>query len=1038
MTERFSAAMLAALLDDRRPTEQQAAAIEAPAEPLLIVAGAGSGKTTTMAARVVWLIANGLARPDQILGLTFTRKAAGELARKIRRQLHRLAGHPRLDTTLSRLGGEPTVSTYHSYAAGIITEHGIRAGIEPGGSVLSPARAWQFAHQAVTTYDGDMSAVGQGVDTVVGKVLSLSDDLSEHLCEPATLRDYTQDLITELTDRIDRRTRDTEDILRALRTRLQLLPLVEEYRRRKSDAAVVDYADQLALAARVARDAPEAGRVERQRYPIVLLDEYQDTSHSQVDLLRALFGDGHPVTAVGDPCQSIYAWRGASAGTLSRFPADFPRADGEPAATVALTTSWRNRAEILTVANAVSEPLRRTGPTVTALQPGVDGTGEVTAALLPTVVDEAAWVADRIAAAWRDAPQPPTSAVLVRRRSQMARLESALRERGLPVEVVGTGGLLDAPEVREVHAVLTVLARPTSGPALLRLLTGARWRIGPRDLAALHRRALDLAPQRRGFEPKADGLDEVTLAEALDDPGDAELYSPAAVDRFRRLREELARLRSRTDQSIADLIADIAAVTGLDVEIAVHQGGSERLDAFIEIASQYSSSAAMPTLDGFLSYLDAADERERGLDLAGTTEHSGAVQIMTVHAAKGLEWDLVAVPGLCADSFPGKPTENWLKPSGTGRLPHPLRGDAAELPQFTISEVTTSAELGKAVRRFGADLKAHHETEERRLAYVALTRARRIALVTGFWWEDGGSVKPRGPSDFLTEMCDAGADVAVWSDRPTGSNPLAEDRPRAVWPIAAPLGSEQDSVAAAAVAVRQSDGQPPTTDRANRWWSEANMLLAERDEAATRTVPVPVPRRMSVSQLVAWHADDQAFAARLRRPVPEPPAPHSRRGTAFHTWLEERFGTQALFDLDDLPGAADDDLDDTADDRLFQELCDAFEAGDYAGRTPIAVEVPFVTVLRSVVVRGRMDAVFTEPNGHFEVVDWKTGRPPRGPAARAAAVQLAAYRQAWAALRGVPVDTVTAAFHYVRYNLTVRPADLPDLAGLAAPLPGTD
>ncbi|MGH8791468.1 MAG: PD-(D/E)XK nuclease family protein, partial [Stackebrandtia sp.] len=196
-------------------------------------------------------------------------------------------------------------------------------------------------------------------------------------------------------------------------------------------------------------------------------------------------------------------------------------------------------------------------------------------------------------------------------------------------------------------------------------------------------------------------------------------------------------------------------------------------------------------------------------------------------------------------------------------------------------------------------------------------------------------------------------------------------------------------------------------------------------------VEVPAPVQLSVSQLTAWHADSQEFARTLRRPVPGPAAPHTRRGTAFHAWVESRFNSTALFSLDELPGAADGDPDPDADLVALQE---AFEASQWARMIPIALEVPFTTVLEGVVVRGRMDAVFPAADGAFEVVDWKTGRPPRGEAARAAAVQLAAYRQAWAALRGVDPSKVYASFHYVRENRTVRPADLPDLAQLAQPL----
>ncbi|MFD0774230.1 PD-(D/E)XK nuclease family protein, partial [Streptomonospora algeriensis] len=158
---------------------------------------------------------------------------------------------------------------------------------------------------------------------------------------------------------------------------------------------------------------------------------------------------------------------------------------------------------------------------------------------------------------------------------------------------------------------------------------------------------------------------------------------------------------------------------------------------------------------------------------------------------------------------------------------------------------------------------------------------------------------------------------------------------------------------------------------------------------------------------------------------------HTRRGTAFHAWLEQRFGQQSLLDPGELPGAADDGAG--ADEDLA-ELQRRFEAGEWGDRVPLDVEVPFETIIGDRLVRGRMDAVFhDEESGTYDVVDWKTGRPPQtADERRAVAVQVAAYRIAWAELAGVPLDNVRAAFHYVRAGETVRPADLLDAAGLAA------
>ncbi|MFG1890025.1 ATP-dependent helicase [Micromonospora sp. NPDC049051] len=1129
---RYTPVELAKLLRLPAPTREQAAIIAAPVEPLLVVAGAGSGKTETMAARVVWLVANSYVRPEQVLGLTFTRKAAGELAHRVRTRLDQLVrrlGRRGRDPLDDPLAGEPTVSTYHSYAGRIVTEHGLRAGYEPSTRLLTEASRWQLVDLLVRNYDGDMSGVDRMPSTITDAVLALAGELDEHLVDPDALAAWTGRFFADVQARPGRVYADVRKALQLQQTRLKLLPLVRAYARRKEDFEAMDFADQLARAARVARDHPGVGEIERDRFRVVLLDEYQDTSHAQVVLLNALFGGGHPVTAVGDPCQSIYGWRGASAGTLDRFPTEFARAGGAPAEVLGLTTSWRNRPEILGVANALATPLRAAGARVPELHAAMSvkepvphrsargaAGGTVHCALLRTYADEADWIADSVLNAWRGAagtpgvlpehipvPLRPTTAVLVRLRSQIPAIESALRERGLPVEVVGLGGLLDTPEVRDVVCTLRVLADPTDGAALLRLLTGARWRIGPRDLVALHRRAKAIAAARRKLaddgtpEISPDLLDEATLVEALADLGPAQAYSAEGYARLRAYARELGLLRYRLDQSLPELIADIERTIGLDVEVAVRAGrdgagdaGLARghLDALGDVAARFSGETPGATLSGFLAYLAAAEDEERGLTPGEVEVVEGAVQILTAHAAKGLEWDVVAVAGLSRGVWPGpvRNSDHWL--GGLGVLPFPLRGDADGLPELGLDEAADQRGVARAVEDFTDAWRAHDEREERRLAYVAVTRPRRLLLCSGYWWGEG-TKRPRGPSVLLREVHDACLDAGAghlvdeWTPEPPGDavNPTTEVVLRAEWP-ADPLGVRRPALAEAAALVRRflTDGDPaarpvpdggtparplpggepgertlpggepavrplaggddtagagtdPAADDADvsRWRREADLLLAERAELTRQSgaIEVALPDQLSVTQLVALRRDPAALARALRRPVPTEPNPYARRGTAFHSWLEQRFGADRLLDLDELPGAADADA---APDEALAELQERFLASEWADRVPVEVEVPFATVIAGVVVRGRVDAVFARPGGRFDVVDWKTGRQPAGPAADVAAVQLAVYRLAWAELAGVPVRRVGAAFHYVRDGVTVRPADLLDAEGLTA------
>jgi DNA helicase II / ATP-dependent DNA helicase PcrA len=1293
---RYGPAHLARLLGLPEPTAEQAAVIGAPMEPLSVIAGAGSGKSETMAARLVWLVANGMVRPERVLGLTFTRKAAGELGQRVRARLAGLrragiggtaapapasgpaagvpaglsgstpsglagglpagpadafratapgplvgtagdlwtgrqpgaGGWPAAADPAIGLGpggrapggaaaggaaptgslagtagvgvqagageqdgglldGEPVVSTYHSYAARLVADHALREALEPSVRLITPAVAWQTAARVVAAYAGPMDAVHWGPQSVTAAVLDLAGELAEHLCSPGDVvqvGDWLEAANRALPGRMPAGVRK---ILDCQRTREQLLPLVSGYVAAKAAREVMDYGDQVALAARIATRHPEVGAMERARYQVVLLDEFQDTSHAQLVLLRALFGGGHPVTAVGDPCQSIYGWRGASAGNLTRFAREFP-AGTRPAKVTMLATSFRNTERVLEVAAALQQGLREQAPDVPRLVPPPEraGRGAVVCALLETAADEARWVAGQVAEVL-DAPpgiapdgepwpghrpevriQPSDVAVLCRKRAQFPLLRAAIEAKGIPVEVVGLGGLLTVPEVADIVATLRVLHDPTAGGSLARLLTGPRWRIGPRDLVALGRRARSLAYEAREQPPPArepsarppapESPDEAassgprpaegtrtgggvtpedplaqavtdltadpgSLVEALDDLGEARAYSARAYQRFTALAAELRALRAHVSRPLPDLVGEVERVLGLDIEVAAQPwrdptAARADLDAFADAAAAFADDEEEPTLGAFLAYLTAAEAEEFGLE-SGQPSGANAVTLTTVHAAKGLQWAAVVVPGLAAgvrsQVFPAKPrvTTRWTE--NPRLLPFSLRGDAADLP--ALADLTDDART-----RFVAACSARELAEERRLAYVAVTRAAFWVACSGYWWGDAAS--PLGPSVFLQEVhavCAAGTGtVAHWTPPPEedAQNPALAEPATVSWPESQ-AGSRYEAVREAAALVEraldaadggpaeavggpeeavggrrrseaggrpgevgggpgEADGGPGEAvggpgevggvpgeagggpdgdgrrseagedgrlgaagrglsgaDRvlARAWARDTDLLLAElaqrRGGAATE---VWLPGRLAVSSLVAMAADPARLAQQIRRPMPRPPAPQAQRGTAFHLWLEQRFGQQRLIDPEDLLGAADDAEDD-ADEADLALLRERFEEGEWGDRWPVDVEVPFETLIGGRTVRGRIDAVFADPRGGgYDVVDWKTGQPPDSAAElNAAAVQLAAYRVAWARLARVPLDLVRAGFYYVRHDLTLRPADLLDEAGLA-------
>src|SRR5690349_19274586 len=1098
---RLGPAQLARLLRLPGPTPEQAAVISAPLSPLAVIAGAGSGKSETMAARMVWLVANGMVRPDRVLGLTFTRKAAAEFADRVRSRLERLrragtelpgTNKPGTADTEDPFGGDPVIGTYHAYAGRLVSDNALREGLEPSMRLITPALSWQLAAQIVAAYVGPMDEIIWPPQTVTAAVLELAGDLAAHLRDTSDVTAVGLWLTAEhdaLPGRINAAVRK---IIATQRAREQLLPLVSRYAAAKAGREVLDHGDQVALAARIASRHPEVGAAERARYQVVLLDEYQDTSHAQLVLLRSLFGGGHPVTAVGDPCQSIYGWRGASAGNLRRFTADFPvvarvrpfgaSASSGPAPVLQLSTSFRNSARVLDAAAAIQTELRYEAPDVPRLTSAPDRAerGAVTCALLDTILDEAEWVADRAAALlaggrgiapdgqpWPEGlaagVRPSDIAVLCRKRSQFVPLRHALEARGIPVEVVGLGGLLAVPEVQDVVCTLRVLHDAGASDALARLLTGPRLRIGPRDLVALGRRARALASgegdgravtraaavEQDAQDALAEAVTDLTaetgsLVEALDDLGEPAAYSRDGYTRMHALAGELRRLRAHIGRPLADLTAEAERVLGLDIEVAARPGvdpvaARADLDAFTDVADAFTGEGAEPTLGAFLAYLTAAQQEEFGLE-TGRVGDSDSVKLLTAHAAKGLQWPAVFVPGLAVGErsqvFPARPRVSTRWTDNPRLIPFGLRGDAGDLPELLGLDAAS-------LEAFGEACAARDLAEERRLMYVAATRAAFWLGCSGYWWGEGGSSR-LGPSPFLEEVRKSGvAEVSAWADapEPDAENPLLAGVDAADWPVT-PAGQRYEAVreAAALVEAALAGGTtlpdppiPPGRDLelTEAWGRDAGLLLAERAQRrGDGTTQVPLPARLSVSSLVALARDPAELARQVRRPMPRPPARQARRGTAFHQWLEQRYGQQLLIDDNALFGSEDDD---TAEGDLAA-LRSRFEQGEWAERWPQAVEVPFETLIGGRLIRGRIDAVFADaPGGGYDVVDWKTGRPPGSEAERhAVSVQLAAYRLAWAALAGVTVADVRAAFYYVAHDQTIRPADLLDEAGLAA------
>ncbi|MDQ0647720.1 DNA helicase-2/ATP-dependent DNA helicase PcrA [Microbacterium natoriense] len=1137
----LSATDVAAALGQPSPTAAQQRVIQAAPVPALVVAGAGSGKTETMSGRVVWLVANGHVRRDEILGLTFTRKAAGELAERIgarlavideygrrgllpylseivasgvlrrvddaasgrqrelvrRHVLDELADSyetgwdPTTPPSAEDLMIRPRVSTYNAFADGIVREHAARIGRDSDVAMLSQAASWMLAREVVLRSDlPELEGIDYTLGTVIDAVQRLAGDALDHRVDldEAERIARAQALAFEPY-------RSNADIDKATANLLSLPTLgtlVREYISEKARRGVLDFADQVGGAYDIVESSPDVRDELREQHRVVLLDEYQDTSVIQTRFLAELFRDS-AVMAVGDPHQSIYGWRGASADNLYAFSGAF--SSSRPAQTYSLMTSWRNDRRILDIANEVLVPLQRPGLDVPPLEarPGAgEGRAEVRFAF--TVDDEAdevaGWFAERRSEHDATAAgRPHTGAILFRSKKHMQTFAAALAARGIPHRILGLGGLLSTPEVVDVVSTLRVVHDPTAGSALIRVLTGPRFGVGVADMAALYDLGRRLSETDTGMGPLPEevrmrlrssrGADEaISIVDAVDvvravrdDYRMLEGISAEGRSRIRAAGEMLERLRRASSQPIPELIRLIELELRLDVELAANETrgparvAATQLRAFADEVRAFLSADERGTIGSLLAWLDKAESTDELMPRPEPPE-PGVVQLLTIHGSKGLEWDAVAVVRLVADELPSRPTDTsgWF---GFGVVPFALRGDRDALPRFAwdpdvavagetdparklkagIASLTSASKNAPgALTVFKAAYRDYQQQEERRLAYVAVTRARTDLLLSGAHW--AGQKKPRVPSPYLREAMDVlGLDPIGEID--PEENPYDGPGATLAWPLD-PLGARRSRVEAAADAVReayQRDPEPST---------ELARLLAER-AARLRGTDVPPPTRVPASKFKDYVTDFGGTLSSIVRPMPERPYRQTRLGTLFHAWVEQRseqvgVGSrvdEALWEIDDdeMTAAADVSAADAADLGTLQEI---FERSEWGPLKPIAVEIEIdfalggqpvatsssersepkpdeepagVGEVGAHVVICKLDAVYRREDrgGRIEIVDWKTGKAPRTPAEREERMlQLALYRLAYHRRFGVPLEDIDVALYYVADDLVIR------------------
>ena len=991
------------------------------------------------------------------------------------------------------------MGTYNACASAIYREPAMLFGREPDASVLGEASAWMLARSvASASADPRLVELDASLDRVTGAVLSLSRALAENVADSRDVRAFARDFLAMEGLPIEAPRKRTDfatfvDALGVVGALPPLLDLADAYQAAKRERGHVEFSDQVALALAICERHPHVVAAHRERARTVLLDEYQDTSVVQTRLLATLFR-GHSVMAVGDPDQSIYGWRGASAANLARFSRDFAAdLDGEPgeAGVFDLSTSWRNPRIVLDAANAIIEPLDAGIPKAPLAPSPFAGVGVVDTAWAETIEEEAdlvaRWFRTRVGTA--GGREARSGALLCRTFANVGVFTAALRAHGVPAQVLGLAGLLDQPVIADLVSVLRVLHDPTAGSELIRVLGGARWRIGPADLVALNGLARWLADRDLGSRRLGDDVrrelrasiapdESPSIVDALDflltaPDGHSALrdFTAVGLGRMRRAGAQLQSLRRRAGLGLVDFVHLVEQELLLDIEVAANTAqplGAPSLEAFDELLAGFADVSEHPTLGAFLGWLTEAEQRDRLAPRQDEPE-PGAVQVLSIHGSKGLEWDVVAIPRLVDEELPAKPrtTKGWL---AFGELPNDFKGDRDELPELQWRGVPSQAEFDRALGAFADENRERLAEEERRLAYVALTRTRDELLLTGSWWSTQKS--PRKPSPYLSELSRAGiiAPGVLPAAPAADANPRAGATERQVWPLD-PLGARRDPVVAE---------QPSGAGIGPRLAEELRLLLEDRRRRSEGPASPAIPARVPASRFKDYVDDPAAVAEQLRRPMPQRPYRATRLGTLFHAWVEHRatgegeaaaiddIGHDALWNDDDAldvsldaerPRASDgagDPAGESADDaptpspapapsiaaataERLRALQATFEASEWGGRRPIAVELELHLPIDAHVFVCKLDAVYDVPAGselakrgiRYQVVDWKTGKAPRDAHdLELKQTQLALYRLAYAKWADVPPETVDAVFYFVEDDRVIRPERLYDEAAL--------
>ncbi len=682
--------------------DEQRRAVTHESGPLLIVAGAGTGKTQVITRRIAWLIATKRARPSEILALTFTDKAAAEM-------------EERVDVLVPYGYTDVWISTFHAFGDRALRDHALELGLTPDFRILTKAEQVIFFREHLFEFPLDVYRPLGDPTRYVEAIIALISRAKDEDASPAEYRAHADRVIAEAAAHPDDR-----ELADFARQQQELALTYQRYQELLAKEGLVDFGDLITLTLRLLRERPAALRAYRERFKYILVDEFQDTNYAQFQLVRLLVADSGPqnITVVGDDDQSIYKFRGAAISNILNFLDIYPHATQ-----VVLTANYRSPQAIL---DAAYRLIQHNNPDRLEVKNALDKRLRAVRTEgrppehvhLDTLSSEADWVAQQIAQkVERETCRYKDCAILVRSNADADPFMRALNMRGVPYRFTGSRGLYNREEIRLAFAFLRALARPADNLSLYYLGVSPLYLISATDLA----KALSHADRKhRTLEHVFRHLDAY--------PDLVEEIAPESRAAIGKLLDDLDEMRKvmnnhATGRVLYEYLVTRTgyirrlATSGLpddDVRVA-------NLAKFFDLVARYGEIAAYDRVPEFVTHMDDLIAAGDDPAVAEAEFDQDAVTLLTVHKAKGLEFPIVYLVSCVAERFPTR-----------------SRGEPVPLPDPLVKDILPGGDF--------------HLQEERRLFYVAMTRAQRELYLTSA--RDYGGVRPRKVSRFVLEALD--------------------------------------------------------------------------------------------------------------------------------------------------------------------------------------------------------------------------------------------------------------------------------------------